>query len=414
MGDITKIEKYLEEESVILAEEMINNRLRLKKILGEKINVLFICHRPQIWNSLKTVYQAFKEDEKFDVKILAIPNKKQLPDLDFAHDVYESEGAEEYWAYYDCICGYNYESAEWVDPRTLKPDYVFFQTAYDVTRPKKYKSWIVSKYAKICFVTYGYQIAGGELFYKGVYNETFLRATRYIFAFDPLHYSDILSWLNEIHNITSEVVLSGNPRNDLIRKRDFKPEHKMYTALWTPRWCTDENNCFFFEYKDKLLEYCADNSNFQLIFRPHPQAFLEWEATGELSKDDADIYKRKYENCSNARIDWEKDYLNTFDEVDCFITDMTSLMAEYLLTGKPIIYCHRVDLFTEAGRKMAEGYYWVYNFEELEQTLAMLQKGEDPLKEKRIAIVEDMIYRPINGAGNRIKEIVKKDAIRED
>ena len=92
MDDITKkilkfekIKDYLEEESLILAEEVINNRLRQKKILGEKINILFICHRPTVWNSLKTVYQAFKEDDSFNVSVLAIPNKKQLPDLGLSH-----------------------------------------------------------------------------------------------------------------------------------------------------------------------------------------------------------------------------------------------------------------------------------------------------------------------------------------
>ncbi len=411
MGEISKIEKYLDEESVILANETINNRLMIKKITGAKINVLFICHRPEIWNSLKSVYKSFANDNRFNVMILAIPNKKQLADLGFAHEVYESEGAEKFWSAYGCICGYDYETSEWYDPRKLKPDYVFYQTPYDVTRSALYKSWIVSKYAKVCFVTYGYQIAGGELFYKGVYNETFLRSVRYIFAFDPLHYKDISNWLKKINNITSEVVLSGNPRNDLIAEKRNSLKHEKYTALWTPRWCTEENNCFFFEYRDLLLNYCDQEHDFRLIFRPHPQAFLEWESTGELTREEAQAYKNEYVLRENAEIDLQKDYLNTFDEVDCFITDLTSLMAEYLLTGKPIIYCHRVDLFTDAGRKMAEGYYWVQNFDELTQILSMLKSGKDPLKEKRRKIVEEMMYQPAKGAGNTIKDVIVKDAM---
>jgi hypothetical protein len=413
MGEISTIERYLDVESVIVANEVIDNRLKLKKIIGEKINILFICHRPQIWNSLKTVYESFLHDEKFNVTILAIPNKKQLPNLVFAHEEYESEGAEEFWSKYGCVCGYNYDTKEWIDPKSLKPDYVFFQTPYDVTRSTKYKSWIVSKYAKICYVAYGYQIAGGELFYKGVYNETFLRSTKFVFAFDKYHYDDIKTWLKKINNITSEVIMSGNPRNDLMDKGKENVSRDKYTVLWTPRWCTDESNCFFFDLKDSLLDYCDINDDFQLVFRPHPQAFLEWESTGEFTRDEAQKYIGEYEKRENAQIDFEKDYLKTFEKVDCFVTDLTSLMAEYLFSGKPVIYCHKVDLFTDAGRKMAQSFYWVRNENELLETLDMLRRGEDPLREKRLSTINEMFFQPDNGAGNCVKESIKKDAYNE-
>lgn len=149
LQQLRKIETYLEQESMLLSESNIDTRLKLKKLLKEKIRVLFICHRPEVWNSLKTVYKAFHDDPAFETLIIAIPNKKQLPEGGLNHEVYESEGAEDYWESYDCVCGYNYENGQWIDPRDLCPDYVFFQQPYNITRSAKYKSWIVSKYAKL-------------------------------------------------------------------------------------------------------------------------------------------------------------------------------------------------------------------------------------------------------------------------
>jgi len=408
---IRRIETYLEQESMLLAESSIDVRLKMKKVAGEKVRVLFICHRPQVWNSLKTVYEAFRSDPAFETMILAVPNKKQLPEKGLGHEEYESEGAEEFWKEYGCIDGYDYEKREWLDLRDLYPDYVFFQQPYNITRPAQYKSWIVSKYAKLCYVSYGYQILGNELF-DSMYPADFMKAVSFYFAADQYYCADISQKLKTDNNHFTRIYTTGFPRFDLISP-EAGEEKDMFCALWTPRWSTEENNCFFFEYKDKLLTYCDKNERFSLIFRPHPQAFLNWNATGELPEKEADAYRLEYERRENARIDESGDYLTAFQASDCLIADATSLMTEYFLTGKPIIYCHRVDWFTVAGKKMAEGFYWVRSWEELCAALEMLRRGEDPLKEKRQEIIREFFphLRKIC-AGYEIKEIIKRDALK--
>ena len=411
LQQLRKIETYLEQESMLLSESNIDTRLKLKKLLKEKIRVLFICHRPEVWNSLKTVYKAFHDDPAFETLIIAIPNKKQLPEGGLNHEVYESEGAEDYWESYDCVCGYNYENGQWIDPRDLCPDYVFFQQPYNITRSAKYKSWIVSKYAKLCYVAYAYPIGSKEIF-DSSYPSDFLLSTSLYFAQDQLHYHDIQERLDVVNDTLTRAYITGFPRFDLIQPEERKKEKEEFCALWTPRWSTRENNSFFFEYKDLLLTYCDKYKDFSLLFRPHPQAFLEWNATGEMTESEACDYKMEYEKRKNAQIDANRDYLLTFERPDCLIADMTSLMAEYFLTGKPIIYCHRENCFTEAGKRLAEGFYWVQTWEELRQTLNMLRTGQDPLREKRTEIMNTLFFRPEEGAGYKIKEIIKKDALK--
>lgn len=411
VNQIRRIEKHLEQESLLAAESSIDTRLKLKKLLGEKVRVLFICHRPEVWNSLKIVYEAFLADPAFEVTILAIPNKKQLPQKEFSHEEYESEGAEEFWKGANCIEGYDYQKDEWIDPRDLYPDYVFLQQPYNITRPAKYKSWILSKYAKLCYVTYVYGVFGEEAL-AGFHPEDFLTSTSFYFAPDSLHYEYICQRLKTMNNFFTRSYMTGFPRFDLSLENGGEKERGGFRALWTPRWSTCEGNSFFFAYKDLMLSYCDEHPSFSLTFRPHPQSFLEWNATGEMKEEEAAVYKKEYEKRENAQIDTNKDYLASFQETDCFITDLTSLMVEYLLTGKPIIYCHRVDGFSEIGRKLARGYYWVRNWEELVKTLDMLRSGEDPLKEERKAIAREFFYCPSEGAGIKIKEIIKEDALK--
>lgn len=145
------------------------------------------------------------------------------------------------------------------------------------------------------------------------------------------------------------------------------------------------------------------------MFRPHPQAFLNWVATGELSENELAQYKEAFNELPNAKIDDTKEYLTTFYSSDCMVTDISSIVAEYFLTGKPIIYCHKKDCFNDFSRKLSEGFYWVKNWNELEKTLEMLKSGSDPLNEKRQKLIKEAFYIPESGAGTTIKDLIKKD-----
>lgn len=103
MRKLVKKNELLEKElneirytSVLNAKEAIDYRLQIKELKHEKINVVFVCHRPAVWESLHSVYDALKKDEKFNVSIVAIPNKKELPKLWLNHEKYESEGLKHF------------------------------------------------------------------------------------------------------------------------------------------------------------------------------------------------------------------------------------------------------------------------------------------------------------------------------
>ncbi len=389
----------------------------LKKIFHQSINVVFVCHRPNVWGSLKTVFEACNNDEKFNVTIIAIPNKKELPEKGLNHEIYETEGAEEFFKNYPCkvINGYNYETNEWFNLQKIKPDYVFVQQPYNITRPKLYKSKEISKYCKLCYVHYGMLIFNGEV-QESVYPPDFFKNVSFVFS-ENQEQKDIMEHLAKA--IRSKLIckLTGYPRFDGLEKLkdidsnnwNLPKTNGVKRIIWTPRWCTNEGNCHFFDYKDKLLEYVEQNSDVDFIFRPHPQAFLEWNATGELPEKEADEYRKLYENCPNAKIDIQKEYLTTFYSSDFLITDISSIITEYFLTGKPIIYCHKTNHFNQLGSKISQGFYWVHDWAELERTIDMLKRGEDPLYEKRQQIIKDNFYINPQGAGYTIKEIIKED-----
>jgi len=386
----------------------------IKKIFYKKINIVFVCHRPNVWGSLKTIFEACNNDKKFNVIIVAIPNKKQLPDLGLNHEIFESEGAEKFFKNYPCkvINGYNYATKKWLNLKTLKPDYVFFQQPYNICKPTQYNSSVVKKYAKLCYSHYGLLIFKGQV-EQDVYPKDFFKDLSYIFSENQ----EQTAILKNIASQDANVILTGYARFDNLEKYkqidsniwNFNKAEGVKRIIWTPRWTTNENNCHFFDYKDKLIEYVEQNKDIDFIFRPHPQAFLEWNATGELPEKEANEYKKRYENCLNAKIDNQKEYLSTFYSSDILITDISSIIVDYYLTRKPIIYCHKTNHFNEFGSNMAKGFYWVHNWKELKNTLNMLKNGNDPYKKTREEVIQKYFYINPQGTGHTIKELIKKD-----
>lgn len=403
-------------ENQLLANKNIDLRLKLKKINGEKVNVVFVCHRPAVWESLHSVYDALEKDDLFKVTIVAIPNKKQLPDKGLNHEVYESEGAEEFWESYGCVNGYNYETHEWLDLQSLEPDYVFFQQPYNGTRCNQYKSWVVSKYAKICYLNYFSPVSFGKI-YEECMPQEFMKDLSFYFTQHEQDHQFVLEEYKGFGHTCTDIIMTGYPRYDNFERyrnaseRIWKDkDHTRFRIVWTPRWTTNEGNCHFFDYKDKFIEFCR-NENVEFVFRPHPQAFLEWNATGELLEEDAKEYRKKYEENMYMHIDESKSYMDMLYSSDCLITDPSSIMYDYFLTGKPIILC------TSNGKNdtvelLNEGLYKANTWEEICYNLELLMCGKDSLIEKRENIIKhNFYYNPI-GAGENIKIIIKKDALK--
>ncbi len=406
----------LERQLQYLSADLIRRKHLEKSKRGEKINLVFVCHRPQVWNSLKTVFEACNADEMFDVTIVAIPLKKQLPKIGFNHEIYETEGAEEFWKDYPCkvVNGYDYETKEWLDLRNLKPDYVFFQQPYNICKPECLKSWNVAKYATLIFVHYGLNTCE-QMKYEALPAD-FLRNISILCCERQVDREIYARWL-DMNNIDfTRLVLTGYPRFDIVRKYENaesplwkKHDRNSFRIVWTPRWTTNENNCHFFSYKDSFLDFCDKNKDVDFVFRTHQQAWLNYAQFDSFSSEKTNRYKAEYQDRENANIDETADYLPLFYSSDVLVTDFSSVIIEYFLTEKPIVYCKNDKSLFEQTDKWTEGFYYVRSWQELTDTLAMLKSGNDPLKEKRHELIKSEFYFPSNGAGHEVKELIKKD-----
>lgn len=412
---LLKLRWKRDEKRMRKAKEEIDARLARKKAAGEKVNVVFICHRPPLWTTLKDVYETLKADPLFRVRILAVPQRNKIRGRGYFHEHFESEGAEEFWAGENCVHGYDYNTGKWLDLRTLEPDYVFYQQPYNIARPDCLLSSAVARYAKICYLTY-YVMVDLEPRAEQCTPVDFMRDLSFYFAQNEDDRKFVEGRLEKGGPNVCQIRVTGHPRlerlgENLAGKCTLWHHEKSFKILWTPRWTTGEGNCHFFSYREPLMAWCRAHEGVELMFRPHPQAFKEWRSTGELTEEGEKQVREEFSR-GDFQIDESRDFYPQMFSSDVLISDSSSMMIDYYYTGHPIVYCASNgvnDCFVE---RLKPGMYWLNTWEEVERTLDELYAGRDALKEIRAECARKHQEAEGFGATRKICETIRQDALK--
>jgi hypothetical protein len=360
--------------------------------------VAFLCHMPELWSKLEPVYLEARAAADFEPIVIAANRdaEKRIMTAKFL----KSKGIQ--------VEGSVKNPS--TDLESLKPDYVFHSVPYDHFYPDHLMANVVWRYARLCYVPYM-----GQLIFSGsvadiTHHPSYFRLVRLAFVTDHDEKKILLknsSWstrrlgIKEVGCPHSEVLYEESGASARTKSGPLK-------VLWTPRWRTSEGNCHFFEYKDLLLEM-SERGEFALTFRPHPLCLPSLLHTGELTKAEHDKYLERLEVCPLARIDLGGDYLDAIKGHDVFVSDISSVLCDAALTGKPVIYTHRVNHFNELGRFLAEGFYWVRDADELSSRLRALSRGEDHLEGQRRRVLEEFCRRQPEGSVKRILSEIRRD-----
>jgi len=110
--------------------------------------------------------------------------------------------------------------------------------------------------------------------------------------------------------------------------------------------------------------------------------------TGLLTEAQAADIRERWTQ-AGVRTDANKDILKTFDETDILISDRSSVIPMFFLTGKPIIYCPIETEYSWRFSIILPGLYMVDSWEELNTLLNQLLQGDDPLRPVRERIIQE-------------------------
>lgn len=399
--------------AVAFARKVKKHKARIRKKVagGEQVRVLFTLQYPEMWNSLRSVYEYMKNDPRFSVCVLAVPKRVGVNSKDV-------QFCEENAAYDFCVRNgvtvvNAWENNRWQEIRALKPDYIFIQRPYDECMPAQYSQYRLSSHGLLCYIPYGFEFVSG-VHLRIEYNQTALNNLYISFAENQDIYEYCVEQsAQKLRKGTRKVYSVGYPRFDLFRELPAREEGAPVTALWLPRWSTDEANdkSYFFEYFRPLMDFFARNKQLRLIIRPHPLMFTNFVEKGILTPEEVAAYQAEVAEAENVSFDPNVDYMDTFHQSDVLISDFSSLLIEYFLTGKPIIYCGESASFNSIGKRMADGFYHVKDEQELLAVLSRAVDGEHIYKEYNQNVIREILASD-EPAGHRIAELIYEDASR--
>ena len=411
---VTRIKERPRGEDYDVANDFrhIKETVRGKRV----IRVVFLFQMPEVWNKQAPLYEELCNRENFECIILAIPpyNIKTEECDRKSEDIY-LYAKERYVNVYNAIA-----EKGWVDLEELRPDYVFYQRPYDGYLPEPYRTQNVIKYAKTCYIPYAvFDSVFGEV--RMEYNRNFARAIYLHFTSN----AQIVEILKKKFNYTvkqnlQRIEYHGYPHFEKVYEYIKNPQENIwdnftnketkFKIMWTPRWTTDPKlgGSHFFEFKDAILDYAEKNPNIFLLLRPHPLAFDNYIRQGLMTDKEVEAYLERCDKIENVRFDVEKEYLESLCGADVLISDTSSLVPEYFLTGKPLIFCETPICKNEMFQKIADSSYYVNHWEDVRKILDRLQMDDDPLKGKRVKCI-DQIYGKLESVVSDIGNCIEKD-----
>lgn len=392
-------------------------RERKRSRPGDKIRVGFLCQYIPAWGKLEPVYRLMKEDPGFQVFLLCVPmgiHRQKLDDpKDQTNDTYIWYTEHGYDAV-NTLVGED----QWMDLEALELDYLFFTRPYNSYMPPRYSSHVVSKYTKICVLLYAFTLT--EETYRSTLNKDFFCNVYLYFAEDRYAMDKQIRHFPYRHKkgLQRSVYVGMAALADILEARGkqapaWRFSTRDFRVIWTPRWTTDKalGGSNFFVYKEALLTYASQHTDMDLLFRPHPLMFDHFKETGELPEEARQAYLDRIGGLPNASLDEEKEYAATFWSSSVLISDISGMIPEYFVTGKPVIFCP-----SGSGLKLADnsvrllsGCYVAENEAELFDILERLQKGEDPLRERRKGLIRELFGEDIPGIPRHILEVLKGD-----
>ena len=371
-----------------------------KRPHSDKIRAGFIVQMSEIWDKEEPVYSVLKNHSGTEVFLLAVPKW----DFETQQTVNDYSGNYFIKNYPDAIRAINPDGTV-IDTDSLNADYIFYQRPYDHYLPEALRSSSLVGKTKCCYIPYGF--AGADVFNEGNSNPEFFRNI-YVSFLESAYMQKILE--------------SKFRLNSLLKLRHFEnigypslePYVKMKqnfsrTILWTPRWSYDEKigGSHFIEYKDAFLALKNKHNDWNLIFRPHPLMFDEFVSKKLMSQAEVDDYLDKL-NRAGIVYDYDTSLEKALESADILFTDYSSVIVNYFLTGKPILYCEGIIELNGLYSKMSEGMYIVKSENEIEQYISDLFDGNDPLREKRAEIIKSEFSNCV-GAAERIAEWIIND-----
>ncbi len=397
----------------------------------DKLEILFLPYKASMWTALESIWQAAIGYENCNVTVMPVPYYKLYLAEEKGEFAYEGE------EFPDCVPTVSYKE---YDIEKARPDMIFIHNPYDDTNtltriPDEYHSQALKQHTDL-LVYSPYANFGA---FNPVATHPFMCQTKALQYVDyVVVQSKKVAKLYSDAGVAKEKLLTfGSPKADAIvnKLKEKQPlpeewERKLagrcvilfnislsYFIVWRNR---EEQKEVPDEYSyamtvvERFLMEMGGHPDFGLIWRPHPLMKDMLRSRGlEREIEFIAEMEKLIEASENMVIDRNADYIPAFQRSDGFMTTYTSLISEYMITGKPVAlyewnykfledenqpvsYLH--NYFCRAAEVPLHDKNQVYR----QGFLELVKSGKDPMREGRMEDAQKGFGNLNGDAGEKI------------
>lgn len=335
VDNIEAVRKTLSKNERI--SNVLTNIVDIKNMIISKIDykfrVILIAELGEKWDSLESLYQAFLQKENCDVSVVLSPIFRENDDkMDVIYKDYLTPLGIPFIEYKN----YDFEKD--------MPDLAFTCQPYESVTIPMFWAENIAKHTRLVYVPY----FAAHMFYNGSI-DTMCKMPIFKYAWKTIgssqnHYKFYEKYT---YNGGKNMLVTGVPKWDGVVKLktegmlkqsenwDIKLKGKT-VFLWNSFY---DPGCSSLKYWEEIMKYFEANRECALIWRMHPMTKTVIEIyNGAKAKENLLNMERFSSQMPNVIVDNNTSYLEAFYRSDAQISDFSSMMTQYLLMDKPVLW----------------------------------------------------------------------------
>jgi CDP-glycerol glycerophosphotransferase (TagB/SpsB family) len=304
---------------------------------------------------------------------------------------------------------------------------VFLQNPYDSTRPPEWSvRELVRAGHRLCYVPYAIEFGGNHEDVLYQFNMSLQQYGWAVFARSEAHRA---LFAEHCRAGNLHVHATGHPKFDpLCGGTEVAPDPGLLAfaagrplVMWNPHFDVRLNGTrfgdgysTFLRWRDFIPAEFARRQDLAFVIRPHPTFFSALEHRGTYTREELDAFFRRCEDAGNIRIDRASAYYRVLSATDALISDGSSVLLEFGISGKPVCYLHNpngpvahldYELDLDYLRQHTT---WATTEEQIRSFLDRVAARQDDGREIRIAELRRRMGARPGGVGPEIKRVLEE------
>jgi hypothetical protein len=385
--------------------------------------VLFLVHLVGVWDAYHGLVAAMAESEDFEPIVASIPRQFRGSERLYGEDDVD-RGLTERGVPHLRFAGDAADTLRLI--KAIDPDVIFRQSQWDADIPAELSTERLS-FARTCLVPYETMnivanVPDGRMSNTAVDSE-YHRTAWLVFCANE---SMLEMAVRDGARDGAQFRVVGHPKADHLRAAapswpipagtagGDRPGRVVWSAHHTIAQGWTDFGAFHLMCAD-MLAWAGESLATEFVFMPHP-ALLPFPDSGlsPITRTDFDAWMQAWADLPNTAVLSEVDYGPTLAASDVMVTDGLSMLVEYQLFGKPLIFFERDGHrpFNSIGEQVLGGVHTVHTVAEAQALAGRFLGGEpDPLLDRQRGITRRLL-----GDGDtvgRILEALRREIARE-